>query len=273
MSATARSFTVFLDAPPADPVKPQQASDIPQSHSHDALSVSDLLSPAAAAKENLHPVTGESTTSSKKRKTSSVLATKAIHPPTSKKQKESKESKESQSTAVLKPKSETTKKRKASISASASSPLKAKAKGAVASEKEPKRTVLGGVPATKKKSSSGSSRVSKRKVTTLPKLEEVHEVAEAAEGEAAEGAMTQANVDSRCYELTVLPLADVTQAYDASPTMDYIPLGEEPSTKANAALSRALRVSTSSRLPSSLAHPCSRQNPRSPICATATRPH
>lgn len=225
MSATTRSFTVFLDNPSADPVKPQ-ASDHSQSQSYDVPSVSDLLSPsstsATAAKENLHPITGESTTSSKKRKTSSVLATKVVNPPTSKKQKESPSS-------AVKPKSEP-KKRKSSISASASSPLKAKAKGA-APDKEPKRTVLG--VAIKKKSSSGSLRVSKRKVLPLPKLEE--EVIEAAE------VITQANVDSRCYELTVLPLADVTQAYDSSPSMDYIALGDEPATKAVS--SRALRVS------------------------------
>ncbi|KZP16871.1 hypothetical protein FIBSPDRAFT_864128 [Athelia psychrophila] len=226
MSATTRSFAVFLDTPAADPVKPR-LSDPSPSQPHNALSVSDLLSPsstsATAAKENLHPVTGESTTSSKKRKTSSVLATKVINPPTSKKQKES-------SSSVVKPKSES-KKRKSSISASASSPLKPKAKAA-ASDKEVKRTVLG--VAAKKKASGGSSRVSKRKVLPLPKLEE--EGAEAVEG------MTQADVDSRCYELTVLPLADVTQAYDSSPSMDYLPLGEEP---AKAISSRALRAKSS----------------------------
>ncbi|KZP18176.1 hypothetical protein FIBSPDRAFT_864125 [Athelia psychrophila] len=53
--------------------------------------------------------------------------------------------------------------------------------------------------------------------------------------------MAQAN-DSRCYELTVLPLADVTQAYDSSPSMDYHPLSEEP---AKAISSRALGAKSS----------------------------
>jgi hypothetical protein len=46
----------------------------------------------------------------------------------------------------------------------------------------------------------------------------------------------QAEVDSRCYELTVLPLADVTQAYDTGSSMEYLPVGEK------LALSRSVKV-------------------------------
>lgn len=46
----------------------------------------------------------------------------------------------------------------------------------------------------------------------------------------------QAEVDSRCYELTVLPLADVTQAYDERELVD----GERR------ILSRSVKVRSSS---------------------------
>ncbi|KAJ7778312.1 hypothetical protein B0H16DRAFT_1672040 [Mycena metata] len=45
-----------------------------------------------------------------------------------------------------------------------------------------------------------------RRVSPLPKLDE--------EDLAVRDRVVQANIDSRCYELTVSPLADVTQAYD-----------------------------------------------------------
>ncbi|KAJ7753362.1 hypothetical protein DFH07DRAFT_512558 [Mycena maculata] len=45
-----------------------------------------------------------------------------------------------------------------------------------------------------------------RRVSPLPKLEEE---------DSAVNRVVQADIDSRCYELTVSPLADVTQAYDA----------------------------------------------------------
>lgn len=45
-----------------------------------------------------------------------------------------------------------------------------------------------------------------RRVSPLPKLDE--------EDVAVRDRLMQADVDSRCYELTVSPLADVTQAYD-----------------------------------------------------------
>ncbi|KAJ6595836.1 hypothetical protein DFH09DRAFT_148238 [Mycena vulgaris] len=46
-----------------------------------------------------------------------------------------------------------------------------------------------------------------RRVSLLPKLVE--------EDDAVRDRVMQADIDSRCYELTVSPLADVTQAYDA----------------------------------------------------------
>ncbi|KAF7360344.1 hypothetical protein MVEN_00764000 [Mycena venus] len=46
-----------------------------------------------------------------------------------------------------------------------------------------------------------------RRISPLPKLDE--------EDAAVRDRLMQADIDSRCYELTVSPLADVTQAYDA----------------------------------------------------------
>ncbi|KAJ7100223.1 hypothetical protein B0H15DRAFT_927720 [Mycena belliarum] len=56
------------------------------------------------------------------------------------------------------------------------------------------------------KSTRKSGKKVSRRVSPLPKLEEE---------ETAVDRATQSNIDSRCYELTVSPLADVTQAYDA----------------------------------------------------------
>lgn len=66
----------------------------------------------------------------------------------------------------------------------------------------------------------------------MPKLDEEFDVVEMEQDR-----IQQAEVDSRCYELTVLPLADVTQAYDASPSMDY------PSSGDKLVLSRSVKVS------------------------------
>jgi len=212
--APSRSFTVFMDAPaPADPPKPRA----PLSDVSSDTQPSDALSLAhAAAKENLHPVTGASTTAGTKRKTSSVLATKVHNPPSSKKAKE-----------TAKPKSEI-KKRKAV--GAGSSPVKAK-----------KASVGDKPPATKKKPSTRAASKRKAAVAPLPKLVEEGEAEGEVEAKAGEP-MTQADVDSRCYELTVLPLADVTTAFDASPSMDYLPLADEPT---KALPGRALRAKSS----------------------------
>ncbi|KAJ7666176.1 hypothetical protein DFH06DRAFT_1280999 [Mycena polygramma] len=57
------------------------------------------------------------------------------------------------------------------------------------------------------KSARKSAKKPSRRVSPMPKLDE--------EDLAARERIMQADIDSRCYELTVSPLADVTQAYDA----------------------------------------------------------
>ncbi|EGO29707.1 hypothetical protein SERLADRAFT_457861 [Serpula lacrymans var. lacrymans S7.9] len=85
-------------------------------------------------------------------------------------------------------------------------------------------------PETKKRKSSISSSKGKsggkkdgtgkpmsrstRRVSPLPKVEEEIEAQKEQER------ISQANVESKCYELTVLPLADVSQAYETSPLLE-----------------------------------------------------
>ncbi|KAJ7485293.1 hypothetical protein FB451DRAFT_1127433 [Mycena latifolia] len=57
------------------------------------------------------------------------------------------------------------------------------------------------------KSARKTAKKPSRRVSPLPKLDE--------EDAAVRDRVAQADIDSRCYELTVSPLADVTQAYDA----------------------------------------------------------
>lgn len=57
------------------------------------------------------------------------------------------------------------------------------------------------------KSARKTAKKPSRRVSPMPKLDE--------EDLAVRNRIMQADIDSRCYELTVSPLADVTQAYDA----------------------------------------------------------
>ena len=208
---SSRSFTVFLDIPQLAIPKQNASYNPPDS----------LLSPSSSSnvntnyrnalttsteKENLHPVTGErssstNTTTGKKRKQSvTILATKAHNLPTNKKQKES--------SMVLKPES----KKKKSSSTSSS-----KSKSGL-SDKESKRTGSTLSLVKKPNTSSRSSKPSSRKVSPMPKLEEEGDVLSIERAR-----IRQAEIDSRCYELTVSPLADVTRAYDTSSSLEYRP--------------------------------------------------
>jgi len=118
------------------------------------------------------------------------LATKLHVPPPSKKQKELKEVKE-------------TKKKGSTSSKSVAAP-----KARASAEKKPKRA------SSRKVGGAGSSRA--RRSPSLPRVVEEAEGAQGHDGER----LTQAVVDARCYELTVLPLADVSQAYEQAPALD-----------------------------------------------------
>ncbi|KAH0835925.1 hypothetical protein J3R83DRAFT_9823 [Lanmaoa asiatica] len=179
-----RSFTVFQDTP----------SELPQSH-HDSdvraltLSATDaaatLLSTLAAIeKENLHPVTGQ--------RAGPTVGSEA-------------------------------KKRKTSALATKvlivpSSKKHKELKGEQKKMRKPLSSA--GKPRTSdaRKSSSKSTR-SSRKASPLPPVVEEQEL----QRRPARLSISQIDIDSRCYELTVSPLADVSEAYDAARTESQEP--------------------------------------------------
>ncbi|KAG2032514.1 hypothetical protein BDR03DRAFT_969828 [Suillus americanus] len=179
-----RSFTVFQDTP-TEIQKISHVSDknFVTTTAADSDAATTLLSTLAAIeKENLHPLTGEraaqtSTNASKKRKTA-VLVTKAVAPPpSSKKQKELK--------------SEPKKLRKS-------------ASGNGNRSDGRKKIPRGSRPA--------------RKASPLPRVDEEQEVSTATpcQRDPTRLIISQAKIDSKCYELTVSPLADVSGAYDTA---------------------------------------------------------
>jgi hypothetical protein len=56
-----------------------------------------------------------------------------------------------------------------------------------------------------------------RRLSPMPKLDEE------ADTDRESNRVTQADIDSRCYELTVKPLADVSQAYEQSSSFEIQP--------------------------------------------------
>ncbi|OAX42427.1 hypothetical protein K503DRAFT_710579 [Rhizopogon vinicolor AM-OR11-026] len=178
-----RSFTVFQDTT-TEIQKINHTSDANVVITTDTDATATLLSTLAAIeKENLHPVTGEraalaSSNASKKRKTA-VLVTKVLAPlPSSKKQKDLK--------------SESKKSRKSSTG-----------NGKKADD-------------GRKKGARGSR--STRKASPLPRVDEEQEALTATPTQRHPTRLTipQSKIDSRCYELTVSPLADVSEAYDTA---------------------------------------------------------
>ncbi|KIK06390.1 hypothetical protein K443DRAFT_674369 [Laccaria amethystina LaAM-08-1] len=184
-----RTFTVFQDAPsietPKLKVTRPTAMAIRSSSLNEAIitSSNSLVDVTEVTdKENYHPVTGEragpgSNNTAKKRKTN-VLATK-VHTPGS----AAKKKKDSSHTD--------SKKHKASTSSTT------KAKVASKRDGKAKKTYIKKPPS--------------RKVSPMPKVNEEEEQVVADKGPEH---LTQADIDSRCYELTVKPLADVSEAYE-----------------------------------------------------------
>ncbi|KAG6877455.1 hypothetical protein C0992_009929 [Termitomyces sp. T32_za158] len=205
-----RTFTVFQDTPSADIVKPKAATVTSSTLSTKFLNVNCATTVTTIEKENVDPLTGEragpTVTNGKKRKTS-VLTTKTHTHLTSKKQKESTEPPDSNLDA---------KKRKSS----ASSTLKLKAVG----KKDGKTS------SSRKATKKPSRRVS----PMLPKVDEE------AEAERVRERIAQADIDSRCYELTVKPLADLSQAYEQGPSL------EAPATDDDVVKFRSVKVSSGS---------------------------
>ncbi|KAG6873677.1 hypothetical protein C0995_012611 [Termitomyces sp. Mi166 len=190
-----RTFIVFQDTPSADIAKPKASIVRSPTLSSKQLNVNCSTTVTTTEKENVDPLTGERTgptTSGKKRKTSAVLTTKMHAPLASKKQKELAEPSDSTSDA---------KKRKSL----ASSTLKLKT----------------GVKKDGKTSSSRKVTKKSRRVSPMPKVDEE------AEAERVRERISQANIDSRCYELTVKPLADLSQAYEQGPSPETLTIDND----------------------------------------------
>ncbi|KAL4071401.1 hypothetical protein V8B97DRAFT_465145 [Scleroderma yunnanense] len=154
-------------------------AETPQIELTPAADATLVSTQAAIEKENLHPVTGErtgpaSSSESKKRKTA-ALSTKLLVEPS----KTSKKHREL--------KSESTKKQRKQLSSSG----KLKAVDA-------------------RKSTRSKRHRSPRKASPLPPVQEEPDV----QREPARLTISQATINSRCYELTVSPLADVSEAYE-----------------------------------------------------------
>ncbi|KAJ6588902.1 hypothetical protein B0H19DRAFT_223820 [Mycena capillaripes] len=171
-----RSFTVYCDTP-ADAADDTKATLVPK--------------PAVLA-SNSPNVPAASTTS-----LASTTEKENLHPVTGER-------------CVVVSESTATKKRKTNVLATKTIVAK-KQKESKEDRPEGKKARSASSSAAKGKKDVKSTRKTakkpSRRVAPLPKLDE--------EDGAIRERIMQADIDSRCYELTVSPLADVTQAYDA----------------------------------------------------------
>ncbi|KAL1745508.1 hypothetical protein HDZ31DRAFT_36300 [Schizophyllum fasciatum] len=176
-----RSFSVYRDAPAApSPATPPASFDKPTAPtSADVVAPATPLSPTSGEKENTNPVTGQRAgapaVAGKKRKTPVLAAKPSL--PLGEKARQEVEAAEPEA-----------KKRKASV-------LRPKD-----GKSSSTRKLASG---TAKK---GAKKLTRRGASPLPKLEELPEENDMKD-------VTQALINERCYELTVSPLADVTEAY------------------------------------------------------------
>lgn len=187
------TFVIYKDEPSSPTTTKEDVVDSA------TATVTTLNVVTAGDKENLHPVTGRrpapEEASGKKRKTG-ALATKLLL---------------ASGKAIPEPHT-TPKKRKLSVSSDSNRP---------AEKREPKKERRA-PSVTRKSRTKAPSRV--RKHTELPKVEEdVHaeeEVVHLQKTEQNGSQAVQAAVDAKCYDLTVLPLADVSKAFEQSPPPD-----------------------------------------------------
>jgi len=196
---TSRTFTVFQDIPAEEVIKAKQATSngmvTRSSFSSDSKLSSSLTSKETTPtdKENVNPFTGERAgiAAMSKKRKTIVLADKSSAHLALKTAKDA----------------QLSKKRKAGLKGKQSKEAVNKEGKAVAS--------------TRKTTRRGTHKVSK-----LPRLEE-EIIGQAQEVEH----FTQASIDSRCYDLMVQPLADVSQAYEAIESV--VDILASPVSKAN----------------------------------------
>ncbi|KAH7886834.1 hypothetical protein F5I97DRAFT_1808104 [Phlebopus sp. FC_14] len=171
-----RSFTVFQDTPTELSPSHHDSDDASVNATASEAAVTLLSTLAAIEKENLHPLTGERAgpASSENKKRKTVALSTKLLVVPS-----SKKHKE------LKPDSK-------------------KSRKPPSSGEKPKSS-----DGRRRANSAKGSRTS-RKTSPLPPVDEELE----SQRDPARLLITQATIDSRCYELTVSPLADVSDAYD-----------------------------------------------------------
>ncbi|KAI0346143.1 hypothetical protein BDW22DRAFT_1388046 [Trametopsis cervina] len=237
-AVTARaSFIVFKDEPSPSP---KEAAKLEAT-----VSASSVLAIVTAKdKENLHPLTGRKSqnedTSLKKSKTS-ALATKLLV---------------ASGKALPEPHA-SPKKRRLSTSSDTSRPsVKREAKKEKRASSLPRK--LGAKP-------SGRT----RRTIDLPKVEEEDalEAEKVADEKASreEEEATQAIVDSKCYDLTVLPLADVSQAFEQAPPL-------ETSVEVEKEAVHDAETATDSQTPQDVPEPCLTRTPTKPKSDTFSTP-
>ncbi|KAL6306368.1 hypothetical protein BKA93DRAFT_774333 [Sparassis latifolia] len=176
------AFTIFRDdAPPSEVETSAEVATPSPMRAIAPLNASSLIV-FRPDKENIDPLTGlrSNTELSSKKRKTNVLATKIHAPPLSKKAKESKDSKN-----------------RVEKTTSA-------ARVRVVADKK-----RGG---SKRVGGAGPSRA--RRSPSLPRV--VEEVDERTDRDG----VSQGAINSRCYELTVLPLADISEAYEAVPSLE-----------------------------------------------------
>lgn len=188
MTTPARTFTIFRDDAPSSPSKNEASDDEPHAPLHRAV----VIHPGPQLvynpdKENVNPLTGlrASIDHDRKKRKTDVLTTKLHIPPPSKKQKESKDSK----------------KRTGASAPAVTFKLR------VSPEKKKGKRVL-----ASRRNGTGIGPSRQRRSPSLPRVVE--------EAEVERAPLSQAQVDARCYDLTVMPLADLSQAYEQVPGVE-----------------------------------------------------
>ncbi|KAF9219501.1 hypothetical protein BS17DRAFT_760829 [Gyrodon lividus] len=171
-----RSFTVFQDTPTETPQRHNASDDSTVTLSAKDVAATLLSTLAAIEKENLHPVTGE-----RAGPTSGSEAKK-------------------RKTGVL------ATKQLVAPSSKKQKELKAESK------KSRKPLSSGGKPKSSDGRKNSKASRSSRRTSPLPPVDEEQELPH----QPTRPPVSQADIDSRCYELTVSPLANVSEAYEAT---------------------------------------------------------
>jgi hypothetical protein len=258
-TAVIPAFSIYVDSPPNSPPKPRLTRTsttlgiITSTPSTSSITARPMLRVRSASctntptspfsicsdKENTHPVTGERASSvgpsgkAQKRKTG-VLETKLYDPPAAKKLKDGKTSKTSKTSSS----STTLSKSKLTTSSSSSTKTSSKRRAASVPLPDSENASQDDATPSQPKKKMAKRTLSSRKINSLPVLEEEDDTEEFAAAMAlptssTAAAIAQAEIDSRCYDLTVSPLADVSDAYTTSPVDQLMPLPvvHRPSTR------------------------------------------